>query len=240
MFNNVRFNISRTNLIIYLVGCLLFAVGVKLLMAADQGVDPYHAMVLGIVKQIGLPWVQVGVISGAITISVLLLWSLITRTRIPISPFITMVLVGGLVDVLGWFEAESLIPPFTSGQMVFGLLADAYASALIIASGFGIRVMDLVALSLARGPLRRFTISKLLLEISFVAIAYLTGGPIGVATLLFVLIVGILIEPLMLLNRTLFGLDLHRDMLREPLGSRRPALAFRARRGAAESAATGP
>ena len=211
----------------YLLGCLLFSIGVKLLIAADLGVDPYHAMVLGIVQQIGIGGIEVGVVSGSITILVLVCWSLATRHRFLISPFLTMFLVGWGVDLLNWLHVEALLPTAATPTMavrgatlVVGLLADAYASALIIASGFGIRVMDLVALSLAKGPLRRFTIAKSLLEISFVAVAALTGGPVGIATILFVLLVGLLIEPMMLLNRALFGLELHRDLVRPTLPAR--------------------
>jgi uncharacterized membrane protein YczE len=211
----------------YLAGCLLFSFGVKLLITADLGVDPYHAMVLGLVRSIGVPGIEVGMVSGALTILVLLIWARATRNRLLISPFLTMFLVGWGVDLLNWIHIEAWLSQASSATLasrltllVVGLLADAYASALIIASGFGIRVMDLVALSLAHGPLKRFTIAKSLLEIVFVTTAYVAGGPVGIATLLFVVLVALLIEPMMLMNRRLFGLELHRDLVRPAAAGR--------------------
>jgi uncharacterized protein len=207
---------SFKNVVIYLAGCFLFSCGVKLLLISDLGIDPYHSMIVGIVDQIDNQMFKIGAVSGFITVSVLIVWSLATKNRILLSPFLTMFLVGIGIDVLNWFQVESLLYMTAPAValLITGLVFDAYASALIIASGFGIRVMDLVALSMARGPVRSFTIAKFSLEVCFVLVALIAGGPVGIATVLFVFVVALLIEPFMLMNRAIFGLDLHNDLQR--------------------------
>jgi hypothetical protein len=204
-----RINPSR--FVSYILGCVLFAIGVKLFITSGLGTDPFNAMVIGIVDLLDVSYIRIGVVSGAITLFALGIWSVWNGRRPVISPFITMALVGFLVDLLNEFEAERLIIGTldTYTMLVAGLLVDAYASSLIIMSGFGIRVMDLIAITFVNKLGWRFTQAKLLLEVGFVCVAWSVGGPVGLATLLFVLIVGSLIEPFMIANGRILKMDNH-------------------------------
>jgi hypothetical protein len=51
-----------------------------------------------------------------------------------------------------------------------------------------------------------FFAGKLVLEIMLCTSGWLIGGPIGVATIAFILLVGPLIQPFMFLNASLFGM----------------------------------
>ena len=73
-------------------------------------------------------------------------------------------------------------------------------------SGIGIRVVDLVALSLVRHLGTRFYVSKLALEAGFLLVGFLLGGPVGVAALAFVCVVGPFVEPLIWANQRLLKL----------------------------------
>jgi hypothetical protein len=118
---------------------------VKLFIASGLGVDPLHSMVIGIVQAVDLPYVGIGLVSSAVTASFLALWSAWNRRLPPLTTFITMALVGYLVDLWNLLGLERwIVPALTPGwTMLTALLLDAYASALIILSGIGIRVMDL-------------------------------------------------------------------------------------------------
>ena len=93
--------------------------------------------------------------------------------------------------------------------MLAALLIDAYASALIIMSGIGIRVMDLMAISFVKKLGWRFLWAKLLFEVGFVAIALAFGGPVGMGTVGFLAIVGTLIPPMMWANERFMRLPNH-------------------------------
>jgi hypothetical protein len=90
--------------------------------------------------------------------------------------------------------------------MLAGLVLNAYGSALIIMSGIGIRVVDLIALTLVNRIGCRFYLAKLALEGGFLVIGVMLGGPMGVAAFAFLLVVGPFVEPLIWVNQRLLNL----------------------------------
>jgi uncharacterized membrane protein YczE len=188
---------------IYLTGCVCFSLGVKLFIDANLGVDPFHAMTLGLVKLVDVPYLQVGFMDGTVTAAMLILWTAWNKRLPPISTFITMVLVGAFIDLWNWLEIERITRNLGSRMlpMLIGLVLDAYGSALIIMSGMGIRVVDLLALTLVERLGWRFYQAKLSLEAGFLAIGWLIGGPVGIAAIAFVIVVGPFVEPLIWANQ---------------------------------------
>ncbi|MBV9427102.1 MAG: hypothetical protein JO084_05235 [Bradyrhizobiaceae bacterium] len=196
---------------LWLLGCILFSFGVKLFIDSQLGTDPLHAMIIGIVNTLDIQYVKIGVIELIIVVLSLFAWCVWNR-RFPIvtvvSVFFTMVVVGFLIDTWNYIHVERLTgrlgTPWALG--VAGLFVDAYASALIIMSGFGIRNMDLLAITFVQRLRWPFIVAKMMFEVSFVVVALITHGPVGIATLLFVLIVGSLIQPFMAWNTMIFHL----------------------------------
>ena len=121
----------------------------------------------------------------------------------PLSIFVTMVLVGYLVDL--WNEirptgtTEALLTmPWALG---LGLILYTYGSALIIMSGIGLRIVDLLALTMVRELRWRFYLAKVAIEAGILLGGFLLGGPIGLATLAFVATVDPFVEPMIRANR---------------------------------------
>lgn len=202
---------SLQQVTLYLLGCVLFALGVKMFIDADLGTDPLHAMVIGIVGMIDLPFIKIGFVASSITITFLVIWSVWNRRFPPLMTFVTMALVGYLIDFFNLIQLERYTTVWLAPMplMLLGLLIDAYASALIIMSGIGIRVMDLVAITFVKKLGWTFLWAKLLFEVGFVVVALLTGGPVGMGTVGFLLIVGTLIAPMMWANTRYLGLPNH-------------------------------
>ncbi len=193
-----QFAATPLQYLMYLCGCVLFALGVKLFIDANLGTDPLHAMVIGIVGVIDQPFVKIGFVASSITVAFLVVWSVWNRRFPPLMTFVTMALVGYTIDFLNWIQLEQYttwLAPMP--MMLAGLLIDAYASALIIMSGIGIRIMDLVSITFVKKLGWRFLWAKLLFEVGFVVVALLTGGPVGMGTVGFLVIVGTLIPPMM-------------------------------------------
>jgi uncharacterized protein len=195
----------------YVGGCVLFSLGVKMFIDAALGTDPLHAMILGIVKTVSRTFIGVGVIESAVTIGFLLIWMFWNRRLPPLMTFITMAAVGFLVDFWNLLELQRIttawLPPVA--LMIAALLIDSYASALIIMSGIGIRVMDLLAITIVRRFGWEFLWAKLLFEASFICLALLFDGPVGWGTIGFVPIVGTMIPPMMWANGRYFRLPNH-------------------------------
>jgi uncharacterized membrane protein YczE len=193
---------------LYLAGCLSFSLGAKGFIDSQLGVDPLDVMVLGLVRHIGT---TIGFVSGAVAVGFLALWSFWNRRRPPLSPFVTMALVGSLIDVWNWVGLAKLsavlLPPY--GLLAVGLLLAAYGSSLIIMSGIGIRIMDLVAITVVEKWGWPFFAAKLLFECFFLGSGWLLGGPVGIGTVAFLCVVGPFIQPFMWANARFLSLPNH-------------------------------
>jgi uncharacterized membrane protein YczE len=185
------------NWLVYLLGCLLFSFGAKMFIDSSLGTDPLDAMIIGISHHTG--WL-LGTISLTISGLFLALWSILNKKFPPITCFLTMGGVGYLIDLWNYIG----ILPFNHWfLLIIGLLTVAFSSALIIKSELGIRIMDLLALTFVKKWTWNFTLAKMLFEIGFISSALLLGGPVGIGTVMFVLLVGTLIEPFTLLLKNI-------------------------------------
>jgi glycosyltransferase involved in cell wall biosynthesis/uncharacterized membrane protein YczE len=205
-------------LLMSLAGCLLFSLGVKLYIDADLGTDPLHSMIIGAIEALDLAYVGVGLGASIVTGAFLALWSAWNGRLPPLSTFATMALVGCLVDfwnLIGLERYTSMLEGPVA-MMLTGVLLHAYASALIVMSGIGIRVMDLVVVSTVRNWGWPFVLGKLSIEAGFFAVAWLVGGPIGPGTIAFLAVVGCLVPCFMWVNERL--LQLPNYVLYRPAG----------------------
>jgi len=195
----------KSALPVYLTGCLLFSFGAKCFIDSDMGTDPLDVLVLGIVKHTGL---TIGIVSGLIAVFFLAVWSLWNRQRPPITPFVTMFLVGSLIDLWNYLRLESfLLPVFSSYALLgIGLVIAAFASSLIIMSGIGIRTMDLVAITMVHKWRTTFFTAKMSIEIAFIVSGYLLGGPVGIGSVAFVTLVGPGIIAFLWINEKVIGM----------------------------------
>lgn len=184
-----RLDWTSQQILFYLTGCLIFSLGAKFFIDSNLGTDPLDVLVLGIVKHSGL---TIGIVSGIIAIAFLLLWSLWNHKLPPLTPFVTMFLVGSLIDCWNIIKIESYTSEFFNSYslLLVGLFLAAYGSALIIMSGIGIRTMDLVAITIVHKWKWKFFYAKMMFEVFFVLSGWLLGGPVGIGTIAFVVVVG--------------------------------------------------
>jgi PST family polysaccharide transporter len=189
----------------YVAGCVAFSVGAKFFIDSGLGVDPLDVMVLGIVQHTGL---TIGVVAGAVAIVFLAVWGVWNRRIPPISPFVTNFLIGSLIDLWNLLGIEAWTQPLLAPwpMLLSGLVLAAYGSALIIMSGIGIRIMDLVAITMVRKWGLQFFVAKSILELFFIVSGYVLGGPIGIGTVMFLIVVGPLTQPLMWANARWLGI----------------------------------
>ena len=195
-------------LLMSLAGSILFSLGVKLYIDADLGTDPLHSMIIGATGALDLAYVGVGLGTSIVTGVFLALWSAWNRRLPPLSTFATMALVGYLVDFWNLIALERYTSMLEGpvAMMLTGVLLHAYASALIVMSGIGIRVMDLVVVSTVRNWGWPFVLGKLSIEAGFFAAAWSLGGPIGPGTVAFLAVVGCFVPCFMWANERLLQL----------------------------------
>lgn len=212
----------RYQVLMYALAIVLFSLGAKGFIDARLGTDPLDVLVIGLNKHLGM---GLGVCSSLIAIAFLAWWMTWNRKLPPLTPFFSTSAVGFLLDFWNAIKLEH----YTIGAMpvmnvdlfgrtlnlsavgldVVSLLICSYASALIIMSGIGIRIMDLVAITMIEKWGWSFFQSKMLLEVGLFSSGWLLGGPMGVTTVLFLFLVGPFIQPFMWVNATYLSIPNH-------------------------------
>jgi hypothetical protein len=212
----------RYQVLVYAAGILLFSLGAKSFIDAQLGTDPLDVLVIGMNSHLNL---GLGVCSSIVAIAFLVWWMIWNRKLPPLTPFVSTAAVGFLLDFWNAIELER----FTIGALpvvdieLFGttmnlsaigldvaaLLICSYASALIIMSGIGIRIMDLVAITMIEKWEWSFFRAKMTLEVALFTSGWLIGGPMGITTLLFLVLVGPFIQPFMWVNTKYLSIPNH-------------------------------
>lgn len=198
-------DIKIHQLLMYLGGCIFFSIGAKFFIDSTLGVDPLDVLCIGMTKH--LP-ITIGIASGIVAISFLSVWSALNKAFPPIMPFLTTFIVGNLIDLWNLLHIEIYTSHVLSAypKLFVGLFLCSYASSFIIMSGIGIRIMDLVAITIVEKLNWPFFLAKLLLEVIMFSIGFYLGGPVGVGTLCFLCLVGTMIQPFMIANNKFFSL----------------------------------
>lgn len=186
----------------YLAGCAAFSVGAYLFIYSQLGTDPLDVFSLGLLNHVPL---TIGIAQTLVAIICLLLVAAWTWKRPLLSPLWTFFFCGSLIDLLRWIEVGQWIPLPPVAIMLTGSVFCAYGSSLIIMSGFGIRAMDLLALVIGDRWGWPFWLGKGALEGALLLSGYFMGGPVGVGTIAFFLVVDGTIQPLIWMNRHVLG-----------------------------------
>jgi uncharacterized membrane protein YczE len=197
---------NGTQYLTYLAGCFLFSVGAKFFIDSNLGTDPLDVLCIGMTKH--LP-ISIGIASGIVAFAFLSVWSFWNRKAPPLTPFFTTFSVGLLIDLWNFLKIEQLTRPIFTPYLMLLLAVSlcAYASALIIMSGIGIRIMDLVAITMIEKWNWSFFKAKMFLEIVLFSLGWILGGPLGIGTVAFLFGVGPFIQPFMILNGKLFSMN---------------------------------
>lgn len=207
---------------IYAAGLLFFSLGAKGFIDAGLGTDPLDVLQIGLADVHGL-----GIGFSAVLVSIVFLgwWTLWNKKVPPITPFVSTVAVGYLIDLWNHLHLETytieavaerpiVVAGYTVNAVAVGidvvaLLMCAYASALIIMSGIGIRIMDLVAITMIERWGWSFFRAKMSLEVLLFTAGAILGGPLGFTTIAFLFLVGPFIQPFMSVNRRYLNIPNH-------------------------------
>ncbi|WP_434694716.1 hypothetical protein J3P89_15300 [Pseudomonas sp. Z1-14] len=206
LIRTLRAWLSLDRLSMYLIGVMLFSMGALFFIVSRLGTDPLDVFVIGLNGKLG---VGIGACSAIFSIALLIWWAIWNKQWPPLSPFVTTTLTGLFIDLWLYMSLDHLLASSVGPYwlLAIGLGVCAYASALIIMSGIGIRVIDLLVITIMQKTGCSFTLAKMLLEISIFLVGWSLGGPFGIGTLAFLLVIAPLIKPIMSMNERYLRLD---------------------------------
>jgi uncharacterized membrane protein YczE len=178
------------------VGLVLYAVSIGLLVHSGLGNMPWDVLSQGVSRQIG--W-SLGTVTVVLSVVILVCWWPL-RQKPGIGTVANVLVIGVLIDpVLALLDLlpDPLPLPGRIGLVVAGILLNGVASSLYIGARLGPGPRDgLMTGLVARtgwpvGPVR------IAIEVTVVAVGWLLGGTVGLATVAYALGIGPLIHVLL-------------------------------------------
>jgi uncharacterized membrane protein YczE len=175
------------------LGLAVYGVSITCFVRSDLGVMPWDVLHQGLARHLGHSIGLWTVVVGGV---VLLTW-IPLRERPGLGTVSNVVVIGVAVDV-----ALALVPvqhalavriPLLAG----GLLLNALATALYVGARLGPGPRDGLMTGLVRRTGRSVRLVRTSIEGSAVAIGWLLGGTVGIGTVLYAVLIGFLVHPLL-------------------------------------------
>lgn len=199
--------------IILFVGLLIAHLGVTLFLLADLGSDPFNVLVQGLFHSLlnltGFAFLTHGRVHIAVCFLIILVLLIVDRTYVKLGTIICMICGGPIIDMYSFFLApiladmNSLIGRLL--MLVAGCVILAYGMTIVIKSDAGTGPNDLVAVVISDKLHSKFGITRIAVDICFVAIGYLLGGLVGIGTIICAFCVGPVASHFLPINETLIS-----------------------------------
>ena len=184
--------------IILFVGLLIAHLGVTLFLLADLGSDPFNVLVQGLFHSLadltGFAFLTHGRVHIAVCFLIILVLLIVDRTYVKLGTIICMICGGPIIDMYSFFLAPiladmgSLIGRLL--MLVAGCVILAYGMTIVIKSDAGTGPNDLVAVVISDKLHCKFGITRIIVDVCFVAVGYLLGGLVGIGTIICAFCVG--------------------------------------------------
>ena len=196
----MKFNAKELLLrvIILMIGLTIAHLGVTLFILADLGSDPFNVLVQGIFRTISgiLNWsfITHGRVHIMICFIIILALLVIDKSYVKVGTVLCMIFGGPIIDMFTVvlapiFEiSNSLI--FKIVLLALGCVILAYGMTIVIKSDAGTGPNDLVSVVISDKLKKKFSVIRIIVDVSFVAVGFLLGGSLGIGTIICAFCVG--------------------------------------------------
>ena len=174
-------------------GLVLYAVSMALLVRSGLGVMPWDVLHQGLARQLG--W-SLGVVTMVVGALVLLAWVPL-RERPGLGTVSNVVVIGLALDAALAVLPEPSSLPLRAVFVGLGIALNAVATAAYIGVHLGPGPRDGLMTGLVRRSGRSVRLVRTSIEVAVVAVGWLLGGTLGVATVLYALAIGPLVHVLL-------------------------------------------
>jgi uncharacterized membrane protein YczE len=174
-------------------GLVLYGVSMALLVRSGLGVMPWDVLHQGLARQLG--W-SLGVVTMVVGALVLLAWVPL-RERPGLGTVSNVVVIGLALDAALAVLPEPSSLPLRVALVGLGIALNAVATAAYIGVHLGPGPRDGLMTGLVRRSGRSVRLVRTSIEVAVVAVGWLLGGTLGVATVLYALAIGPLVHALL-------------------------------------------
>lgn len=187
VFKPIRWRTFPRDFAVINLGFVLYGLGIALLIQANLGTSPWAILTVALVPITGL---SAGTITVLIGMAVLI-GALLMREQIGWGTAANIMIIGPWLDFFLKF-IPSVTGNFVLQILVLGtaILAMGIAAALYIGVDAGAGPRDSLMLAIERKTGWSLRVARSSIEIVVVVVGWLLGGPIGIGTLVFSLLIG--------------------------------------------------
>ncbi|MDO4306724.1 MAG: hypothetical protein Q4C77_07805 [Eubacteriales bacterium] len=178
--------------VILLVGLTIAHLGVTLFLLANLGSDPFNVLVQGIFRTIsrltGWSVLTHGYTHVAMCFLIIIVLLIVDKSYIKIGTLLCMVCGGPIID----FFTGILSPLFTEDMylgtklliLCLGCAILAFGMTIVIKSDAGTGPNDLVAVVISDKTGRKFSVVRIVVDVTFLVVGFVLGGAIGIGTII--------------------------------------------------------
>ncbi|WP_018922109.1 YczE/YyaS/YitT family protein [Salsuginibacillus kocurii] len=178
----------------YLVGLGILSVGISMMLVADLGAGPWDALYVGLSWNIGL---TVGSWIFIIGFLLILINGYLLKKKPDFSAVLTIFLIGVLIDfwlLVVFRNVEPGAVPAQAGMLISGIVLIAIGVSFYLQIEFARNPIDNLMMAVQYRTGKSMSVSKTVIEVSVLIVAFLLGGPIGIGTVLVAFGIGPLIQ----------------------------------------------
>ncbi|MBS4021659.1 MAG: membrane protein [Dethiobacter sp.] len=190
--NKTKFIKTALRLVALFFGYFLIANGIVYTVRAGLGVSPWDVLHLGVSYLTGL---SLGRVTQGVGL-ILVILSYTLKVRLYIGTLLNIIFIGLFVDLvanLGFVPVPGALWQRIALYLT-GVAAAGFGIALYISTNLGAGPRDSLMLALVRVTSLRVGVIRTMMEVSVTIIGYILGGPLGIGTVLFALLVGWFME----------------------------------------------
>ena len=180
--------------VFYIIGLTFLSLGISLIILADLGAGAWDAMYVGLSENLGL---SVGTWIFIVGILLIFVNALLLKERIDVSAVIPVFGVGFLIDFWLLFVFANFQVPMLAIQLAMlggGVAVIAVGIACYLQSKIARNPMDTLMIAIQTLSGKSMAVSKTMMELGVLVIAFLLGGPIGLGTIFVTLLIGPMIQ----------------------------------------------
>ena len=206
MFKPVRWKTFPRHLLVIEIGFLLFGLAITLMIRANLGTSAWAVLEVALAQKLHITIGTMTVLMGFLVLS----GALIMREKLGWGTLGNILSIGPWEDM--WL---SIIPsikdnlPLQIGMLLVAILLMGLASAIYIGVDAGAGPRDSMMLAIKRTTGVSIRVARGCIEVTVVTIGWLLGGPAGIGTLIYALLVG----PAIQWGFKIFNVQPHKDEL---------------------------
>ncbi len=172
-----------------IAGLAIFGLGISMFLASKLGVPAWDVFHQGVSRKTGIP---IGLIIEISSGFVLLLW-IPLRQRVGLGTLMNAIEIGLVVFLIGDHLPHSGRIVWRLAYIVGAMFVVAIGSGLYIGAGLGSGPRDGLMLGLAQRGIS-IRVARTCIELTVLAVGLVLGGSVGVATVVFTLGIGPLVQ----------------------------------------------